>query len=188
MIVYRKWCRWKNLPYLPAAAQPIGFEVVKGWKMQVASTRIWRYLPGFGTQKKVSKVVWLWRPQVKKAATYSPTLHCSTIGASGLNFSVRNGKRWDPAAITTWYKFYGASPCQVDYPHTKTGKLTTKRSIHIGKNGKDLDSILEILDVLDFLDVIEISPKKDFGQLVQLGFDVAVFTPAAYQRRSLRRP
>ena len=27
-----------------------------------------------------------------------------------------------------------------------------------------------------------------FGQLVQLGFDVAVFTPAAYRRRSLRRP
>ena len=39
-----------------------------------------------------------WR---KKAATYSPALHCSTIGASGLNFSVRNGKRWNPAAITT---------------------------------------------------------------------------------------
>ena len=37
----------------------------------------------------------------KEAATYSPALHCSTIGASGLNFSVRNGKRWDPAAITT---------------------------------------------------------------------------------------
>ena len=33
--------------------------------------------------------------------SYSPTLHCSTIGAGGLNFSVRNGKRWDPAAITT---------------------------------------------------------------------------------------
>src|SRR5574344_2186698 len=29
----------------------------------------------------------------KEAATYSPALHCSTIGASGLNFSVRNGKR-----------------------------------------------------------------------------------------------
>ena len=39
--------------------------------------------------------------QVKKAATYSPALHCSTIGAGGLNFSVRNGKRWDPAAIAT---------------------------------------------------------------------------------------
>ena len=38
----------------------------------------------------------------KVAASYSPALHCSTIGASGLNFSVRNGKRWDPAAITTW--------------------------------------------------------------------------------------
>ena len=38
----------------------------------------------------------------KMAASYSPALHCSTIGAGGLNFSVRNGKRWDPAAITTW--------------------------------------------------------------------------------------
>ena len=42
------------------------------------------------------------RTQIKKkAASYSPALHCSTIGAGGLNFSVRNGKRWDPAAITT---------------------------------------------------------------------------------------
>ena len=38
---------------------------------------------------------------LKMAASYSPALHCSTIGASGLNFSVRNVKRWDPAAITT---------------------------------------------------------------------------------------
>ena len=29
----------------------------------------------------------------KKAATYSPALQRSTIGVSGLNFSVRNGKR-----------------------------------------------------------------------------------------------
>ena len=29
---------------------------------------------------------------------------------------------------------------------------------------------------------------KAFGQLVALGFDVTVFTPAPYQRRSLRRP
>ena len=39
--------------------------------------------------------------EIKKAATYSPALHCSTIGDGGLNFSVRNGKRWAPAAITT---------------------------------------------------------------------------------------
>ena len=30
--------------------------------------------------------------------------------------------------------------------------------------------------------------RKAFGQLVALGFDVAVFTPAPYQRRRLRRP
>ena len=42
------------------------------------------------------------RPSLRKeAATYSPALHCSTIGASGLNFSVRNGKRWNTTAITT---------------------------------------------------------------------------------------
>ena len=38
---------------------------------------------------------------IKKAATYSPTLRCSTIGALGLNFSVRDGKRWNPEAKTT---------------------------------------------------------------------------------------
>ncbi len=38
---------------------------------------------------------------LKKAATYSPTLQCSTIGAPGLNFSVRDGKRWDPGAVAT---------------------------------------------------------------------------------------
>ena len=40
-------------------------------------------------------------PVIKKAVTYSPALHCSTIGAGRLNFSVRDGKRWDPAAIAT---------------------------------------------------------------------------------------
>ena len=35
----------------------------------------------------------------KVAMTYSPTNVCSTIGAVGLNFSVRDGKRWDPNAI-----------------------------------------------------------------------------------------
>ena len=35
----------------------------------------------------------------KVAATYSPALRGSTIGACGLNFSVRDGKRWGPAAM-----------------------------------------------------------------------------------------
>ena len=37
----------------------------------------------------------------RTAATYSPTWWGSTIGEGGLNFSVRNGKRWIPAAIAT---------------------------------------------------------------------------------------
>ena len=43
---------------------------------------------------RVSRLVVKWR---------RPTLPrvCSTIGAVGLNFSVRNGKRWNPVAITT---------------------------------------------------------------------------------------
>ena len=36
----------------------------------------------------------------KAAAAYSPTTR-STIGAAGLNFSVRKGKRCIPGAITT---------------------------------------------------------------------------------------
>ena len=32
---------------------------------------------------------------------YLLSRECSTIGAGGLNFSVRDGKRWDPAAIAT---------------------------------------------------------------------------------------
>ena len=36
---------------------------------------------------------------IRLAATYSPTKR-STIGAVRFNFSVRNGKRWNPDAIT----------------------------------------------------------------------------------------
>src|SRR5690554_524257 len=39
-----------------------------------------------------------WRAIVARAATYSPGCDPSTIGAAGLNFSVRDGKRWDPCA------------------------------------------------------------------------------------------
>ena len=53
------------------------------------------------------------------AATYSPTWYSSTIGASGLNFSVRNGKRWDPAAITTWLPAY-----HITLGHTSLPEIT----------------------------------------------------------------
>jgi hypothetical protein len=34
--------------------------------------------------------------EIRLATTYSPGCYSSTIGATGLNFSVRNGKRWTP--------------------------------------------------------------------------------------------
>ena len=45
--------------------------------------------------------------RVKKwAATCSPACQGSTIGAGGLNFSVRDGKRWDTAAVAARMPFY----------------------------------------------------------------------------------
>ena len=102
---------------------------------------------------------------IKKAASYSPALHCSTIGAGGLNFSVRNGKRWNPAAITTWYGYW---------PITQD---KTKQAIH--ETGCQLKA---------WANICSMHEEKVFGLLVRLGFDVTVFTPASYQRRSLRRP
>ena len=44
---------------------------------------------------------WIFQSGIRKAAAaYSPTWCSSTIGASELNFSVRNGKRWILTAIT----------------------------------------------------------------------------------------
>ena len=57
----------------------------------------------YGHKKKVPSARLNWRnSQVKVAMTYSPTTKCSTIGAVGLNFSVRDGKRWNPNAMITW--------------------------------------------------------------------------------------
>ena len=53
-------------------------------------------------QKKESPRRLTQAPRKKKgASTYSPALSRSTIGAGGLNCSVRNGKRWNTAAIDT---------------------------------------------------------------------------------------
>ena len=60
----------------------------------------------------------------KKAASYSPASHRSTIGAGGLNFSVRNGKRWDPAAITTKCIF------SIRFKHTGTRQAKQEAYTH----------------------------------------------------------
>ena len=51
-----------------------------------------------GTKKGPGQMTRAFR---KAAATYSPTWWGSTIGASELNFSVRDGKRWILTAVTT---------------------------------------------------------------------------------------
>ena len=58
---------------------------------------------GHGAQKKKEDAPRISPESVplKKAATYSPALRCSTIGAPGLNFSVRDGKRWNTGAKAT---------------------------------------------------------------------------------------
>ena len=43
----------------------------------------------------------------RTAAAYSPALTGSTIGDGGLNFSVRDGKRWDPASIAAFIRHGG---------------------------------------------------------------------------------
>ena len=52
----------------------------------------------FGRRTNTNRLpIWGARCYDKVAATYSPAFYCSTIGAAGLNFSVRDGKRWTPA-------------------------------------------------------------------------------------------
>ena len=48
--------------------------------------------------KKKPNPYWI---RLEEAATYTPTYIGSTSGVSELNFSVRNGKRWNLTAITT---------------------------------------------------------------------------------------
>ena len=51
-------------------------------------------------QKKPPSSFWTTEAQLKRRLPTLPLLR-STIGVTGLNFSVRNGKRWNPGAIIT---------------------------------------------------------------------------------------
>ena len=93
----------------------------------------------------------------------------STIGVDGLNFSVRNGKRWNPGAIATINK--------IDIFYTsfqQSNDLLTFLSVSV------------IFQPMTFL--LYALSIQSFGQLVVLGCDIAACTPAPYQRRSLQRP
>ena len=118
-----------------------------------------------------------------------PTLPrvCSTIGATVLNFSVRNGKRWNHSAITTGnilldivrntssvLLFLVSSWTlgrQTGFKYFRAGELPLFPHRTPSGGGREC-----------------MFPAWSFGQLVVLGFDVTVFTPAPYQRHRLWRP
>ena len=69
--------------------------------------------------------------------------------------------------------------------------LTYRHKLYAIK--KRLDSLLHYTELLRFRKNAantseSIASKEALGQLVVLGFDVTVFTPAPYQRRRLQRP
>ena len=68
-----------------------------GWQKEGVA---WRGAWG-GIKRKIPTQIVSESGSRRTAATYSPTWYSSTIGASELNFSVRNGKRWILTAITT---------------------------------------------------------------------------------------
>ena len=71
----------------------------------------------------------------------------STIGAVGLNFSVRNGKRWNPDAIATWISL---SSFFIFMTIAQAKETNPSHNLYNSKNTPWL--------------------KKPFGQLVMLGW------------------
>ena len=105
---------------------------------------------------------------MKSAASYSPTWCRSTIGAGELNFSVRDGKRWILTAITAYLFLCTPVPFHSGWRH-----------ISLRETPKYLFTLRHFVCLLSY---------EAFGLLVQIGFDIAAFTPSAYQRGSLPRP
>ena len=131
----------------------------------------------------------------------------STIGAVRFNFSVRNGKRWSPHAITTlvlvhhFFVWCGKvrslswkckclilclvravaplSACRVVLCHIRPGLRA--RSLR-GASGLALSLSPHGRGGCGAL------ARKALGILVLLGWDIAALAPATYLRRSLQRP
>jgi hypothetical protein len=110
-------------------------------------------------QKKATLAEPRWLMDV--AAAYSPGNDPSTIGAAGLNFSVRDGKRWCPRAGPP-------VPCA-------TGACVPGHM-----------SFVHCFSMTVFAEDAGL-PRgvQDSGLLVPLGFGIAAFTPAAYRRHRL---
>ena len=75
--------------------------IEKGAKTPIAAPILAKTTTSIYTKKVPSVRKNQGNSRKKVATTYSPTTKCSTIGAVGLNFSVRDGKRWNPNAMIT---------------------------------------------------------------------------------------
>ena len=70
-----------------------------------------------------------------------------------------------------------------DYLHTRTGSADLS-STELSNTSESI--ALPKPSIVNYqLSIANLSEAKGFGQLVVLGFDVAVFTPAPYQRHRL---
>ena len=142
-----------------------------------------------------------------------PTLPrvCSTIGVTGLNFSVRNGKRWNPGAITTRMgdMMNATLYLQTTNSLKKCIEETKPRGFYAMIYRSFLFSLIVFATrsevrltaytgMILFFPLTRALPiynkecaSRGFptdaylGQLVRLGFDIAVFTPASYLRHRL---
>ena len=101
----------------------------------------------------------------------------STIGVNGLNFSVRNGKRWNPVAIVTLITLY----CHI---HTNKLSFFSSKNPYTDASFKAISSS-NTTELNVYHSLIK---ATSYGQLVMLGCDVTVYTPASYQRHRLWRP
>ena len=113
----------------------------------------------------------------------------STIGAVGLNFSVRNGKRWNTNAIATRMGDMTDNPDASGHPHTgRESGMYLATHLHRPRGG-DGRAETNLQDRSKAAYIFRQAPHggapASFGQLVRLGFDVTVFTPASYPRHRL---
>ena len=148
---------------------------------------------------------------VKKAGGCLLSRFRSTIGAAGLNFSVRDGKRWCPGAMAAINSKRHKGQCEhrrrlrraergglppLKGPHARGLRISVNASACFMLRPRTLSRKPRFRQARRPLSPsrrslrrgVTAARRQAFGQLVGLGFGVAAFTPAPYQRRRLRRP
>ena len=123
------------------------------------------------------------------------------------NFSVRNGKRWSPHAITTLVLVHPAvSRGVVRLGHCLGSASALSVSCQCSRAAERVLSLFCVISAPGFAPALFAGlrgllsaslivqagcgalARKAFGILVLLGWDIAALTPATYLRRSLQRP